>query len=109
MAPGTRVRYRELESGEEKEVLLLGPWDPSTILRSRGGQLSRPPRPGHAWVATPGDTCTMDLPGGGLDVLILEIHIEDLDNGREIRSQSKSSPILDIQSTGLAQRKLSQS
>ncbi len=79
VAPGTRVRYRELESAEEKEVLLLGPWDPETM----GGHSVvsyRAPLAQGMLGRHKGDTCTMDLPGGGLDVLILEIEIEDLDN-----------------------------
>ncbi|MEZ6004300.1 MAG: GreA/GreB family elongation factor [Planctomycetota bacterium] len=78
VAPGTRVQYKELDSGEEREVLLLGPWDPSEwagvpVVSYRAplaqGMLGR-----HV-----GDTCTLQLPSGGLDVLIQAIQIEDLE------------------------------
>ncbi|MCB9906928.1 MAG: GreA/GreB family elongation factor [Planctomycetes bacterium] len=78
VAPGTRVRYRELESGQEKEVVLLGPWDPETL----GGTpvvSYRAPLAQGMLGRHEGDTCTLALPGGGLDVLILEIHLQEFE------------------------------
>ena len=69
VSPGTRVRYREIPTSEEKEVSILGPWeaDGVEIISYRSpiaeGMLGK-----H-----PGDVATLTLPNGTLEVEVLEV------------------------------------
>jgi transcription elongation factor GreA len=72
VTPGTSVRYAELPSGEERRVVLLGPWDvdpdgKDDVISYRSplalGILGR----------RPGDQAHVVLPGGELDVRILDV------------------------------------
>ena len=79
VTPGTLVRYKEIESGEERSVLLLGPWDPET-LQGHSVVSYRAPLAQGMLGKHSGDVCTLELPGGGLEIQILEIRIQDLES-----------------------------
>lgn len=78
VAPGTLVHYKELESGQDRTVLLLGPWDPETVAGHSVVSYRAPLAQGMLGKHK-GDVCTLVLPGGGLEVQILDIHIQDLE------------------------------
>ncbi len=68
-APGTRVRYRDLTNSTEQTVELVGPWDverdPHVSYRSPLGL--------GLLGSHPGDKRPIELPGGKIEVEVLEI------------------------------------
>ena len=68
VSPGTTVRYREVASGTENEITILGPWD-----TDRGEQVVsyRAPLAAGLLGRRAGDRATLALPSGQLEVEIL--------------------------------------
>ncbi len=71
VAPGTRVRYREVKSGETHEIDLLGPWD---SFRPKAVSYRAPLAQGMLGLHTGGKTA-IELPSGTLDVEVLGIEM----------------------------------
>lgn len=71
VAPGTTVKIKEVDSGKERQYQIVGPWDAdgdrAISYRSpfARGLLGR-----H-----PGQTATLNLPSGDLDVEVVEIEV----------------------------------
>ncbi|MBL4771505.1 MAG: GreA/GreB family elongation factor [Planctomycetes bacterium] len=78
VAPGTRVSYKEVDTGKMNEVLLLGPWD-EEIVNGCSVVSYRAPLAQGMLGRQKGETCTLALPGGDLDIKILSIHAEDFE------------------------------
>ncbi len=70
VSPGTRVRYREMGSSKENRVTLLGPWD-----GERGDDVVsyRAPLAQGLLGLGQGGVRTIELPGGTIEVEVLEI------------------------------------
>lgn len=70
VAPGTSIKLRETDSGEERHFTLLGPWD------ANGEEIIsyRSPFAAGLLGKRKGQTTTLVLPSGELEVEILEIH-----------------------------------
>ncbi len=68
-APGTRVRYREVESGKEREVEVLGPWetDGQAVISYRS------PIAQGLLGSRAGQTVTLKLPGGEVRAEVLAV------------------------------------
>jgi transcription elongation factor GreA len=77
VCPGTRVTYRESASGTENEVLILGPWDGE---ERDGTQIVsyRAPLAAGLLGLTAGETATVKLPSGELDIEVLGVEVLDL-------------------------------
>jgi len=74
--PGTQVRYRELPTGAEREVVILGPWDDHM---GDGVVSYRAPLATGLLGHHPGDQVVLRLPSGELAVQLLEVipaHLE---------------------------------
>lgn len=68
-APGTKVRYREVNNGKERMVAILGPWDSDA-----GGVISyRSPIAQGLLGTREGSRPTLRLPSGNLEVEVLEV------------------------------------
>ncbi len=78
VAPGTRVSYTETETGTLNEVLLLGPWDEETV-HGCSVVSYRAPLPQRMLGRHVGDSCTLNLPGGDLEVEIVSINLEEFE------------------------------
>ncbi|MBL8860734.1 MAG: GreA/GreB family elongation factor [Planctomycetes bacterium] len=76
VSPGTHVRYREAKSGAEHEITILGPWD-----MDQGEQVVsyRAPLAQGLLGRRAGDRVVVNLPGGDLDVEVVEIRAHHLD------------------------------
>jgi transcription elongation GreA/GreB family factor len=69
VAPGTAVRFRDLASGEMREVKLLGPWD-----EGDDATVSyRAPLAAGLLGCAPGDRVKIELPSGELDVEVIGV------------------------------------
>ncbi len=73
-APGTSVRYMEVESGEIKTVSILGPWD----THNKGVVSYQSPLAIGLLGSHPGEGTTLVLPSGELEVEVLEVTIIEL-------------------------------
>lgn len=74
VCPGTEVHYRETATDEEQTILMLGPWDG---YRDRAVSYLAPLA--DAMLGKhPGDTATVRLPSGPLEVQILGVKPADL-------------------------------
>lgn len=69
--PGTTVKYRELASGANREIQILGPWDE----QSDGPEVVsyRAPLAAGLLGSQPGEKVTLTLPSGSLDIEVLEV------------------------------------
>ncbi len=78
VCPGTEVRYREKGSGEEREIVILGPWDEEEF---GGHQVVsyRAPLAAGLLGLHEGDSVTIQLPESELPVEVLEVRSADLD------------------------------
>lgn len=76
VSPGTIVRYRESGSGEVHEIVILGPWD--TYGDDRIVSYRAPLAQGLLGLHT-GQKASVQLPGGTVDVEVLEIHPAAID------------------------------
>ena len=74
--PGTTVRYRELESGAEREIQILGPWDEQVD----GPEVVsyRAPLAAGLLGSQPGEKVTLTLPSGSLDIELLEVGLANI-------------------------------
>jgi transcription elongation factor GreA len=75
-SPGTAVRYRELGSGEENRVVILGPWDDhhgSDVVSYRA------PLAQGLLGLEPGTQKEITLPGGTIEVEVLEVEPVSVD------------------------------
>ena len=70
VCPGTEVRYREVATGAEKTLVLLGPWDTGTS--ERVISYRAPLAAGMLGLHT-GDRAEIQLPGGKVEVEILAV------------------------------------
>lgn len=70
VSPGTKVRYREIGSGDEISVTLLGPWDGE---RGEDVVSYRAPLAQGLLGLERGGVRTIELPGGTIEVEVLEI------------------------------------
>jgi transcription elongation GreA/GreB family factor len=70
VCPGTRVLYRELTSGTENQVTLLGPWDGE---RGEDVVSYRAPLAQGLLGLKPGGARTIVLPGGTIQVEVISI------------------------------------
>lgn len=70
VAPGTFVRYREIESGLEREIAILGPWD-----NHPQGVSYRAPLASGMLGLHRGQRGRIDLPSGVMQVEVLDIHL----------------------------------
>jgi transcription elongation factor GreA len=68
VCPGTFVRYREVASGQEHRLEILGPWDGGPETVSYRAPLAQGMMGLH-----PGDRALIDLPAGPLEVEVLEL------------------------------------
>ncbi len=69
VAPGMRVRYRELDSGTEHEIEILGPWDADGERRVS----YRSPLAAGMLGRRAGDEVVLELPGASLPVRVLAV------------------------------------
>ncbi len=77
VAPGTRVRYRDLTAGEERVVKILGPWDMDGTVE---GEVSyRSPLAAGMLGCHPGDRADLELPSGEIQVEVLSVELLTLD------------------------------
>ncbi len=69
VSPGKSVKYRDLASGKEKTLRILGPWDTvdDDIISYRA------PLAAGLLGARSGDTVQISLPAGDVEVLLLEV------------------------------------
>ena len=69
VAPGTTVRFREVQGGRERTLAILGPWeaDGETIVSYRA------PLAAGMLGLQPGESGRLELPSGPLDVEILGV------------------------------------
>ncbi|MEM9802666.1 MAG: GreA/GreB family elongation factor, partial [Planctomycetota bacterium] len=72
VSPGTQVTYREVESGSSSTVLILGPWDPDEVHGTQVVSYRAPLAQGLLGL-NKGDRATLKLPGGDLEVDILDV------------------------------------
>ena len=70
VCPGTRVLYREVESGKESTVLILGPWDDDQVLETQVISYRAPLAQGLLGLEL-GEKSTVKLPGGDVDLEIV--------------------------------------
>jgi transcription elongation factor GreA len=70
VAPGTLVRYRELEGGREHEIAILGPWD-----QHPNGVSYRAPLAVGMLGLHRGQRGRIDLPSGVMQVEVLDIQL----------------------------------
>lgn len=77
VCPGTRVKYREVASGVENTILILGPWDADEVLGTQVVSYRAPLAKGILGL-NPGKRATVKLPSGDLVVEVLEIEAPDL-------------------------------
>ncbi|HVS18287.1 MAG TPA: GreA/GreB family elongation factor [Planctomycetota bacterium] len=70
VAPGTLVRYRELEGGRELEIAILGPWD-----QHPNGVSYRAPLAVGMLGLHRGERGRIDLPSGVMQVEVLDIQL----------------------------------
>lgn len=77
VCPGTRVLYREVESGKESTVLILGPWDDDQVLDTQVISYRAPLAQGLLGLEL-GEKSTVKLPGGDVDLEIVTIETPDL-------------------------------
>ena len=77
VCPGTRVLYREVESGKESTVLILGPWDSDQVLDTQVISYRAPLAQGLLGLEL-GEKSTVKLPGGEVDLEIVTIETPDL-------------------------------
>ena len=74
VAPGTQVRFVEADSGEERSMRILGPWD-----TDQDDVISyRSPLANGLLGKRVGDSATLKLPSGELDVDILSVAVLQL-------------------------------
>jgi transcription elongation GreA/GreB family factor len=69
VCPGTAVRYRELKSGEEHEIEILGPWDTD---RPRAVSYRAPLAWGMLGL-NPGGLAHIELPSGAMEIQVLSV------------------------------------
>ena len=77
VCPGTRVTYSDVESGEKSTVLILGPWDDDNVLGTQVISYRAPLAQGLLGLNT-GEKAEVKLPGGDIELTILEIETPDL-------------------------------
>jgi len=77
VCPGTRVEYREVESGSVNTILILGPWDADEVLGTQVVSYRAPLAKGILGL-NPGKRATVKLPSGELEVEVLSIEVPDL-------------------------------
>ncbi|MEC8513510.1 MAG: GreA/GreB family elongation factor [Planctomycetota bacterium] len=77
VCPGTRVLYREVETGKESTVLILGPWDDDQVLETQVISYRAPLAQGLLGLEL-GEKSTVKLPGGEVDLEIISIETPDL-------------------------------
>ena len=77
VCPGTRVTYRDLGTGKEAAVLLLGPWDKDQVLGTQVISYRAPLAQGLLGLST-GEKAMVKLPGGDVELEILAIETPDL-------------------------------
>lgn len=77
VCPGTRVTYRDLGTGEEAVVLLLGPWDQEKVLGTQVISYRAPLAQGLLGLNS-GEKASVKLPGGDVELEILAIETPDL-------------------------------
>ena len=77
VCPGTRVLYREVETGKESTVLILGPWDDDQVLETQVISYRAPLAQGLLGLEL-GEKSTVKLPGGDVDLEIVTIEAPDL-------------------------------
>jgi transcription elongation factor GreB len=69
VTPGTKVRFAELKTGNERTVQILGPWDIST----QGVISYRAPLALGLLKRRIGDEFEIELPGGRQNVRVLDV------------------------------------
>lgn len=77
VAPGTIVNYREVESGSERRVILLGPWDDEVWNEIQVVSYRAPLAKGLLGLK-PGEQSTLELPSGSLDIQVLGIETPEM-------------------------------
>lgn len=77
VCPGTRVTYRDLGTGKEAAVLLLGPWDEDEVLGTQVISYRAPLAQGLLGLNS-GEKASVKLPGGDVELEILSIETPDL-------------------------------
>ena len=77
VAPGTIVNYREVESGSERRVILLGPWDDEVWNEVQVVSYRAPLAKGLLGLK-PGEQSTLELPSGSLDIQVLGIETPEM-------------------------------
>ena len=77
VAPGTTVTYTEVDSGETKTVSILGPWD----THKEGVVSYQSPLAMGLLGAHPGESATLTLPSGELDVEVVSVALIELGAG----------------------------
>jgi transcription elongation factor GreA len=74
VAPGTGVSYRDLATGQTHDVTLLGPWD----LGEEGVMSYRAPLAAGLLGLRKGQRSRIELPGGAVEVEVLDIRLAQL-------------------------------
>ena len=77
VCPGTRVTYRDAESGKESIVLILGPWDEEEVLGTQVISYRAPLAQGLLGLSS-GEKASVKLPGGDIELEIVSIDTPDL-------------------------------
>jgi len=78
ICPGSIVRYREIESGSEERIVILGPWDGEQWQGIQVVSYRAPLAAGLLGLQV-GAVETIDLPGGELEIQVLEHEIPSLE------------------------------
>ncbi len=78
VCPGTRVIYREKESGKEHAIVILGPWDDESF---QGTQVVsyRAPLAAGLLGLEPGAEAELDLPSGRLEIELVAVETLQLE------------------------------
>ena len=75
VCPGSRVSYREIDSGVQRQIMLLGPWDTD---RENAVSYNAPLARGMLGLH-PGQTASIELPSGTVTIEVLEVTEAEVD------------------------------
>ena len=77
VCPGTLVEYEDVTKGTKAKVLILGPWDDDQVLDTQVISYRAPLAKGLLGMSV-GETATVKLPGGDVELSIVSIGTPDL-------------------------------
>ena len=77
VCPGTLVEYQDVTKGTKAKVLILGPWDDDQVLDTQVISYRAPLAKGMLGMGV-GESASVKLPGGDVELSILRIETPDL-------------------------------